>query len=205
MLDIAGVDQPWVEPVGLQQVEHRLPVRRRRLHHHPLDSHLDEVIGQLSERARHGRMRRHLRQPPFTPGRGRHPHTAHQLRLTNVQGRHPGNDLLLIMRFGQHDPSSPHCHSHLFISGCGRLRMSHGDNDSDPRARPSGNSEGPNSDIRRPARYTASQDHSVRRRRQATTTQFSSPKGDRGVRKARALNLHWGLPHLWLYRPGPTS
>jgi hypothetical protein len=83
--------------------------------------------------------------------------------------------------------------------------MSHGDNDSDPRARPSGNSEGPNGDIRHPARYTASQDHSVRRRRQATTAQFSSPKGDRQVSKARTLTFHWGLPHLWLYRPGPIS
>src|SRR4029077_2707477 len=92
--------------------------------------------------------------------------------------------------------------------GCGRLRISHGDNDSDPRARTSGNSEEPKSGIRRPARYTASQNHSVSRRRQATTAQFSSPKGDRQVRMARTLNLHWGLlqPHiLWLYRPGPDS
>ena len=92
-------------------------------------------------------------------------------------------------------PSSPHSESHLFISGCGRLRISHGDNDSDPRARRSGNSEGPKCGIRRPARYTASQDHSVRRRRQATTAQFSSVKGDRQVRMARTLAKHRGLLH----------
>src|SRR5258705_13563826 len=54
--------------------------------------------------------------------------------------------------------------------------------------------KGPYDDIRRPARYTASRDHSVRRRRQATTSQFSRPQGDRQVRIARTLNLHWGLP-----------
>ena len=102
MFDIAGVDQPRVQPVRLQQVEHRLPVRRRRLHHHPLDAHLDQPIGQLSQRPRHRRVRRDFLQPPFTARRCRHPHTAHQLRLTDVQGRHPGNDLLLIVRFGQH-------------------------------------------------------------------------------------------------------
>jgi hypothetical protein len=35
VLDVAGVDQPGLKPVGLQQVERRLPVLRRRLHHHP--------------------------------------------------------------------------------------------------------------------------------------------------------------------------
>ena len=66
MFDIAGVDQPRVQPVRLQQVEHRLPVRRRRLHHHPLDAHLDQPIGQLSERPRHRRVRCDFLRPPFT-------------------------------------------------------------------------------------------------------------------------------------------
>ena len=97
-------------------------------------------------------------------------------------------------------------HTHTCSShGCGRLRMLHRDNDSDPRARPSGNSEGPNCDIRRPARYTASQDHSVRRRRQATTAQFSSPKGDPQVKKARTLSEHRGLPPLSDRPGGPTT
>ena len=102
MFDIAGVDQPRVQSVRLQQVEHRLPVRRRRLHHHSLDTHLDEPIGQLGQRLGHRRVGRHVLQPPFTARRCRHPHAAHQLRLTDVQGCHPGNDLLFIVRFGQH-------------------------------------------------------------------------------------------------------
>jgi len=41
MFDVARVDQPRIQPVRLEQVEHRLPVRRRRFHHHPLHAHLD--------------------------------------------------------------------------------------------------------------------------------------------------------------------
>ena len=57
--------------------------------------------------------------------------------------------------------SSRHSASHLFIPGVVARRYSNGDNDSDPRARSSGNSEGPKRDIRRRAQYAASQNHSV--------------------------------------------
>lgn len=50
----------------------------------------------------------------------------------------------------------------VHLEGCGRPRISHGDNESDPRARTSGNGEGPKCGIRRPARYTASPDHDSR-------------------------------------------
>jgi len=102
MFDIAGVDQPRVQPVRLEQVENRLPVRRRRFHHHPLHAHLDQLIGQLGQCLGHRRVCRDFLQPPLTASWRRHPHTTHQLRLTDIQGGHPGNDLLLIMGLSQH-------------------------------------------------------------------------------------------------------
>ena len=65
------------------------------------------------------------------------------------------------MRFGQHRRLISSFRLAPVHSGCGRRGYSNGDNDSDPRARSSGNSEGPKRDIRRPAQYAASQNHSV--------------------------------------------
>ena len=56
VLDVAGVDQPDLEPVGLQQVERRLPVVAGGLHHHPGHPQLTQPIGQHQQRAGHGRV-----------------------------------------------------------------------------------------------------------------------------------------------------
>lgn len=44
VLDVPRVHQPGLEPGGLEQVEHRLPVVRGRLHHHPGDPKLAEAV-----------------------------------------------------------------------------------------------------------------------------------------------------------------
>ena len=46
VLHVAGVDQPRVQPAGLQQVEHRLPVVGGGLHNHPGHAQLDEPVSQ---------------------------------------------------------------------------------------------------------------------------------------------------------------
>ena len=173
MFDIAGVDQPRVQPMRLEQVEHRLPIRRRRLHHHPLHTHLDQPIGQLGQCLGHRGVRRDFLQPPLTASWRRHPHTAHQLRLRDIQGGHPGNDLLLIMGLSQHGFLLNTNHVGVVARG-----YRNGDNESDPRARQSGNSQGPIQRHPTPGSiHGLAGDHSVRRRRQATTSQFSRPVG----------------------------
>jgi hypothetical protein len=49
-------------PLNLKRLvaHHRLPIVRRRLHHHPLNAQLDQMIRQLGQRPRHGRMSRHF-------------------------------------------------------------------------------------------------------------------------------------------------
>ena len=46
----------------------RCLTRRGGFHHHPLDTHLDKPIGQLSQRRRQRRVRRNLLQPPLAAG-----------------------------------------------------------------------------------------------------------------------------------------
>jgi hypothetical protein len=96
MFDIAGIHQLRVQPVRLEQVEHRLPVVAGGFHHHSLDTKINQVIGQLGQRSGHRRMGGHLLQSFLCARAGRNPHTAHDLRLADIQGSDPGDDLFLI-------------------------------------------------------------------------------------------------------------
>jgi len=100
--------------MGFQQVEHRFPVVRRRLHHHPFDAEPDQVVGQRDQRAGHREMLRYLLQP-FAPATlAGYPDTAHHFGLADIQGSNPLDDLVVISRFVQHRPdSSPLSSPHL--------------------------------------------------------------------------------------------
>jgi hypothetical protein len=102
VLDIAGVDQPRVESVRLQQVIRRFPVFRGGLHDHPGHAQLGQPVGQPQQRAGHRRIARHLLQPPTRPALVWHPHATHQLGLADVQRRDPRDDLLDLLVFLEH-------------------------------------------------------------------------------------------------------
>src|SRR5215213_5556068 len=89
VLHLAGVDQPAVEPFGLQQVEDPLPVGRSRLHHHPGDPPAVQPVGQRQQRGGGRRIATDLLQPPARPGLMRHPHARLQRRLAQIQRRDP--------------------------------------------------------------------------------------------------------------------
>ena len=100
VLDVFSVDQPRLEPGGLQHVERRLPVVAGRFHHHPGHAQLSQPVGQPRQRLRHRGMRRHLLRPG--PALAGHPHATHQLGLADVQRRHPLDDLLTFFLLLQH-------------------------------------------------------------------------------------------------------
>jgi hypothetical protein len=102
MFDVAGIDQPGVQAVRLEQVEHRLPVVAGCFHHHPLNTKIDQMIGQLGQRPGHRRMGGHLLQSFLGLRPGGDPYAAHHLRLADIQGRDSGDDLFFIVGFGQH-------------------------------------------------------------------------------------------------------
>jgi len=102
VIDVAGIHQPRIEPEGLQQVEHRFPVIAGGFHNHPLDTDFDQVIGQLRQRPGHRRMRRHLLQPLVRITYRGDPDTTHQLGFADIQRSDPGNDVFLVLGFGQH-------------------------------------------------------------------------------------------------------
>jgi len=103
VLDIAGVDQPHLQPLSLQQIKHRLPVLRRGLHHHPAHPQTPQMIRQLQQRASHRGIGRHLLAPSPRLTLVRDPYTADQLSLANIQCRHPRDDLLTLRIFLQHN------------------------------------------------------------------------------------------------------
>ena len=100
--DVLGVDQPGLEPGRLQQVEHRLPVVAGRLHHHPGHPQAGQPAGHRKQRPGHRRIAVHLLQPPAPMVLIGHPHAAHQLGLADIQRRDPLDDLLVVLRLGQH-------------------------------------------------------------------------------------------------------
>src|SRR5215217_1322970 len=53
MLDVAGIDQPGLEPVRFQQVEDSLPVVRGCLHDHPSHPQLGQPVGHDQQPAGH--------------------------------------------------------------------------------------------------------------------------------------------------------
>ena len=160
VLDVAGVDQPRLEPVRLQQVEHRLPVVRRRLHHHPGHAQLDQPVGQPQQRPGHRRIRRHLLQPPSRPPSCGHPHTAHQLGLADIQRRDPLDDLLSSAT----PANTPHLLATPSRPAGGRPQEPQQGQANLIRVLEA-NNEGPTHGSQRPTRFTASNDH------RATTSQ----------------------------------
>ena len=89
VLDLAGVDQPAVEPLGLQQVIDALPVITRRFHHHTLNTPLPQPDRHLQQRRGSGGIAPDLLHPPPRLTWVRHPHARLQRGLTQIQRRHP--------------------------------------------------------------------------------------------------------------------
>jgi hypothetical protein len=102
VLDIAGIHQPALEPVGLQQVKRGPPVVAGCLHHHPGHAQLPQPVGQHQQRAGHRGVGLDLLEPLAGLLGAWHPHAADQLGLADVQRRDPPDDLLGVVGLLQH-------------------------------------------------------------------------------------------------------
>jgi hypothetical protein len=105
VLDVAGIHQPDLQPVRLQQIEHRLPVVAGGLQHHPGHPQPGQPVGQLQQRAGHRRVGGDLLQPPSPLALAGHPHTAGQLGLADIQRGDPRDELLGVVGLLQHPAS----------------------------------------------------------------------------------------------------
>ena len=105
VLDVFGVDQPDLKPLGLQQVERPLPIVAGCLHDHPGHAQLTQPIGQHQQRPGHRGVGPHLLQAPAPLTLTRHPDTAHQLLLADIQRRDPLDELLGVLGLLQHPAS----------------------------------------------------------------------------------------------------
>jgi hypothetical protein len=105
VLDITGIHQPDLEPVGFQQVEGPSPVVAGGLHHHPGHAQLGQPVGHDQQRAGHRLVGPDLLQPPARAALARDPYTAGQLGLAHVQGRDSLDDLIVVVRLLQHPAS----------------------------------------------------------------------------------------------------
>ena len=85
-LHVRRVQQPGLEPV-LQAVEHRLPIRRGRLHPGQRHPALDQPVGHELQRPGHRGERPRLRAPPAIGSRRAHAH-RHR-RLPDIQTGDP--------------------------------------------------------------------------------------------------------------------
>jgi hypothetical protein len=142
VLDVFGVDQPRVELLGLQDVEDRFPVIRRRFHHHPGHPQLPEPISQPQQRTGHRRVRRDLLRAAAGSVRVRHPDAGHQLGLADVQRRDPLDDLFGVLAVVQHRYPP-----HVATTG-GHPQELQGSGESNPRAR--SNTKGPTTQLPAP-------------------------------------------------------
>jgi hypothetical protein len=102
MLDVAGIHQPGLEPVGLQQVEDPLPVVAGCFHHHPGHAQLPQPVHHDQQRPGHRLVAPHLLRPPAALAWAGDPHAAGQLGLADIQGGHPLDDLLGLLCLLQH-------------------------------------------------------------------------------------------------------
>ena len=100
--DIPRVDQPRIQTLGLQQVKHRFPVVRGGLHHHPADPQTPQMISHRQQRPSHRGVAHHLLTAPPRLVLMRNPDITHQLSLTDIQRRHPRDDLSILWIFLQH-------------------------------------------------------------------------------------------------------
>jgi hypothetical protein len=85
-LDVRGVEQPRRHAL-FQAVEHRLPVRRGRLHRRQRDPARHQPVGHHPQRPRHRGERPRLRDPPASGTGGAH--ADHDDLLADVQTRDP--------------------------------------------------------------------------------------------------------------------
>jgi hypothetical protein len=97
LFDVAGVDQPGVNPAGLQQVEERPPVIRGGLDHDPLDPLAHQVVGQVHDRVRGGRHLPNFGHPPARDRVMRHARAHHPRRLRHVDRGDPRDQLLVLL------------------------------------------------------------------------------------------------------------
>jgi hypothetical protein len=102
MLNVAGIHQPGLEPVGFQQVEDPPPVVAGGFHDHPGHAQLTQPIDHDQQRPSHRLVAPHLLRPPAALARTEAPHTAGQLGLADSQRRHPLDDLLGLLHLLQH-------------------------------------------------------------------------------------------------------
>src|SRR5512132_1930796 len=107
VLDVTGIDQPRLEPVGFQQVEDPPPVVAGGLHHHPGHAQLPQPVGQHQQPAGHRLVAPDLLQPPARPALARDPHTTGHLGLAHVQRRHSLDDLVPVVGLLQHPGLPP--------------------------------------------------------------------------------------------------
>jgi hypothetical protein len=92
VLDLAGVHQPARTRL-LQQIERRLPVGGRRLHHHPGHPQAVKPVRQAQQRPGRGGEGANLLTAPAWLRIVRHPDTRHQHRLADIQRGHPLHQL----------------------------------------------------------------------------------------------------------------
>src|SRR5215469_11134672 len=122
-----------------------------------------------------------------------HPHAAHQLGLADVQRRHPLDNLLVVLRLGQH----PARLLRIIAEGRRPRERWAGVKESDPRAR--SDTERPVSWLPAPGLETTSTIKLGRRQRTAATADFPTRTGIRA-----------GISEAWkawkaATRPTPTS
>jgi hypothetical protein len=157
------------------------------------------------QRAGHGGIGRHLLQPPARPVLIGNPHAAHQHRLADVQRRDPFDDLLVVLRPGQHLASSRRAEEPPPARAWAQLK------ESNPRAR--SDNERPVSWLPAPGLETTLTIKLVRRQRTAATPIFrpepASVQDINGLEdRWRGFTLdqsRWRPGHVRIERPWVTA
>ncbi len=121
-LDLLGVQQVAVEPLGLQPEERRLPVIRRCLHHHRRHPMAAQPIGQRQDLPLGRAEAAHLVRPPPRVRLARHPDTGFQRALADIECSHPLDVQRLVVDLLHHPP-----HLHLDAATCATGRGAEGD------------------------------------------------------------------------------
>ncbi len=174
MFDVAGVDQPRIQPMRLEQVEHRFPVIRSGFHH-PLDPQLHQpVASPISEPVIVECVGTSCSRLPSPSRAGtRTQHTTSALPMSRAA------TLAMICSSSRDscNTSATSCHRHNpVLDGVVAGGIATGTTESNPRARTSGNNEGPATRSQRPARRRPRRTIGAQRHK-ATTAPFSSRNG----------------------------
>ncbi len=172
---VTRVDQPGLQPVGLQHIERRLPVVAGCLHHHPGHAQPTQPVGHAKQRAGHRRGGPHscARLPdPCAPGT-RTQQTSSALPISGAATR-PISSSVSCVSSSTRPPSSPTRHQH------GRPREPQDRAEANPRARAT--LKGPQRGSQRPRslRPQRPRTHGVSGQpRPIFTPERASPQGDR--------------------------